>query len=1093
MKIWKNFFSLALSCLFAFPNISTPCFAANTTSPKPSTAKATISVLNAKGNYIFNLYHTDGSIQLSNLHTDSTGKASISGLTKGNYYWAEVSAPSNQSINHSKRPFSVTEDNLGKTISSTIGLTDSSQTILINATIPTNQVNFSNGDPVFYFKAVSNQKTYYTFAHISPSTPQDSSGNYLCHTSFSNLPIGTYQVVQETSNRFRSPQAQSLTLSTGKNVSCTFTNLIIDSSKLTDTKNIKDIASIDKLPVSEIVSYPNSYATDKIHPEQIKVIINYDNGTTKTISGTDSHIKITGNTFTPSDINKNYSINVSYSENGKIISSSIPVTIKKWPIKMTASYDNSVVTDHISTNHIYATVTYCDGSTAHVPSDKLYLSKNTFSSQEAETSQKIPISYSEYDKTISTNVSVDVKKWLTKLSVSFPNNPIADSIDKNQLIATATYCDGSTTSVNPSLLTLSRNIFTKDDVGKTIPITASYTENGHSVIGQFSAVVQKWPVKLETSYPDSIVNDSINVNKIHATVTYCNGTQKQLLSNNFHSSPITFTNTDVGKNKDIISTYSENHKTVSGLFSVQVSKWPTSMDIQYPSTNGEKIQSSNLLATIHYCDGSSAKVPNSSITLSQDTFTSTDVGKSKVITASFSENGKTVSKTFSTTIMKWPTSISSSYTCSQANDSLDKSNVKTTITYSDGSLRTINGTDPNLTFSKTSFTASDIGNTSVIATYHENNATVNSQFPVPVSKWPTSITVSSTSNTSTGTLHKENISAIITYCDGTTIKIPGTDSNLNYSKTSFSANEVGSTQPVDISYRQNNKIVSNFLNIQVLKSPAAIQSISFTRKAIQSKILHPEEISAIILYNDGTTQNINGSKLSYSQTNFDTMNTSPDITAYYTDSSQETVSKDFVFQSNTPTRPIVTRSPNGNSVTPGTTVSISAASTDADGDAISYVWDGRPSEKYVYGLGKHLIKVKAVDSTGAESPYAAFVFFVMDSNGTGGMILTSSQSRIEEDGVDGATIDNYTFTVPPVSGHYSNYDYGQVSGYNIRTNTWEVISTKHVHNGVTMSGTLPRDVYSKMIFYYYTDHHCMYNKSNITYSVEYYFDDSSLN
>ena len=269
--------------------------------------------------------------------------------------------------------------------------------------------------------------------------------------------------------------------------------------------------------------------------------------------------------------------------------------------------------------------------------------------------------------------------------------------------------------------TLSRNIFTKDDVGKTIPITASYTENGHSVIGQFSAVVQKWPVKLETSYLDSIVNDSINVNKIHATVTYCNGTQKQLLSNNFHSSPITFTNTDVGKNKDIISTYSENHKTVSGLFSVQVSKWPTSMDIQYPSTNGEKIQSST------------------------------------------------------------------------------------------------------------------------------------------------------------------------------------------------------------------------------------------------------------------------------------------------------------------------------------------------------------------------------------ESPYAAFVFFVMDSNGTGGMILTSSQSRIEEDGVDGATIDNYTFTVPPVSGHYSNYDYGQVSGYNIRTNTWEVISTKHVHNGVTMSGTLPRDVYSKMIFYYYTDHHCMYNKSNITYSVEYYFDDSSLN
>lgn len=93
------------------------------------------------------------------------------------------------------------------------------------------------------------------------------------------------------------------------------------------------------------------------------------------------------------------------------------------------------------------------------------------------------------------------------------------------------------------------------------------------------------------------------------------------------------------------------------------------------------------------------------------------------------------------------------------------------------------------------------------------------------------------------------------------------------------------------------------------------------------------------------------------------------------------------------------------------------------------MWENRPAESNVYPLGKNVVRVKAVDSTGAESPWAAIVFFVADGNGSGGMTLTGPDSTILENGIEGATITKYTFTVPPVSGHSGN-DYGRVRGYN---------------------------------------------------------------
>jgi adhesin HecA-like repeat protein len=200
----------------------------------------------------------------------------------------------------------------------------------------------------------------------------------------------------------------------------------------------------------------------------------------------------------------------------------------------------------------------------------------------------------------------------------------------------------------------------------------------------------------------------------------------------------------------------------------------------------------------------------------------------------------------------------------------------------------------------------------------------------------------------------------------------------------------------------------------------------------------------------------------------------------------EWASVNFNVANNPPTVPVITRTPNGNSVPPNTSITITASSNDPDGDDITYVWEGRVAETGKYPLGKNVVKVKVVDEAGAESPQSAIVFFVADSQNGGGMVLTGRDSTIIEQGIEGASIVKYTFTVPPVSGH-SGSDHGRIKGYNPVTDSWEQIDIEHTRNGVTMSGTLEKGKYTKLEFYYYTNHNCMYNKSNITYSVEYYF------
>ena len=196
----------------------------------------------------------------------------------------------------------------------------------------------------------------------------------------------------------------------------------------------------------------------------------------------------------------------------------------------------------------------------------------------------------------------------------------------------------------------------------------------------------------------------------------------------------------------------------------------------------------------------------------------------------------------------------------------------------------------------------------------------------------------------------------------------------------------------------------------------------------------------------------------------------------------------FAIVNSAPARPAITRTPSEPFILPGNNVTITASAVDPDGDPLTYVWENRPSETYPYPDGRQIVKVKAVDPFGAESPTKRIMFLMGDPNRAGNLMLTGPDSSISEPGIEDATLIYYKFIVPPVAGHYGQ-DFGRVRGYNRLTGQWDQLDYGTTENGISFERSLAAGTYTKLDLYYYTNHSCMYNKSNITYIALFEFDE----
>lgn len=150
-----------------------------------------------------------------------------------------------------------------------------------------------------------------------------------------------------------------------------------------------------------------------------------------------------------------------------------------------------------------------------------------------------------------------------------------------------------------------------------------------------------------------------------------------------------------------------------------------------------------------------------------------------------------------------------------------------------------------------------------------------------------------------------------------------------------------------------------------------------------------------------------------------------------------TTTKDvtFTIANTAPATPTINVVPytDNNTVKYGRNVTLTASSSDTNGDAIYYEWSGRTAETATYSVGTHTVKVRAYDAFGAYSSWASYTFTVKS---TPAVTLSYTDSRNVFNVVGNSSIKTT----------YNNTGYSTMVSINGGTNTTMTAASQTISN-----------------------------------------------
>lgn len=290
------------------------------------------------------LYSNDGILIQEGLATEKNGRIIVENLEWGTYYFKETIAPIGYGLSNEIVRFSVNILNAG--VTQYLNVTDpvETRTITLTKSIKADEINFDNGNPTFLFKVEGvdihdNNHMYYriiSFDKAYVETNTDANG-YVCQSvTISSLIAGEYTATEAEHSRYYlydisnvvngTVNKESVTFELINNIDAcaTFTNLKYENQGFSDNQAVTNILKKQTKLTALNVSYgvKKVKAKSKVDRTILEVIALYDDGSATVL---DDMYTLSIEKFP--DENGDYTVTVSYEENGIIRTGDFTVTI----------------------------------------------------------------------------------------------------------------------------------------------------------------------------------------------------------------------------------------------------------------------------------------------------------------------------------------------------------------------------------------------------------------------------------------------------------------------------------------------------------------------------------------------------------------------------------------------------------------------------------------------------------------------------------------------------------------------------------------------------------------------------------------------